>query len=109
MDKISIEIAEIVELGTLNIHIGLRSGEGRIFGSTIFDYSFTSNIVDGVEKYKINEKDILNIRSEISTTVGLGKFAHDFPKIDYKLDNMNQFYTYLATILIRVGSVVDDV
>ena len=70
MDKISIEIAEIVELGTLNIHIGLRSGEGRIFGFTIFDYSFTSNIVDGVEKYKINEKDILNIRSEISTTVG---------------------------------------
>ena len=96
-DKHDIEAAKIVELGTLNIHINVSSGGGRLFGTTISGYSFTSNIADGVIKYKINAKDILNIRSEISTVEELGKFTHFFPKRDYELDNNNQFYTYLAT------------
>ena len=93
----------MVELGTLNIHIGLRSAENRLFGVTISGYSFTSNIASGVGKYRINAKDIVKIRSEISTIKGLAKFTHPFPKGDYKLDDIeNQFYTYLVTLLIEL-------
>ena len=101
-DSHDIEVAEIVELGMLNIHIDVGTGGGRLFSPTISGYSFTSNIADGAEKYKINAKDILNIRSEISTVEELGKFTHIFPKRDYEFNNHNQLYTYLATLLIEL-------
>ena len=68
MDEPTIEITEIVEIGTLNIHLKpyyIGSNDVVIAG-----YSFTSNIVGGANKYKLNAKDILNVRSEISTFEG---------------------------------------
>ena len=97
------EVGEIVELGTLNVHFDIILAAGRLFDFAITHYSFTSNFKKGLENYKINTKDILNIRSEISTMEGLGKIAFPFPKRDYELDNIkNQFYTYLATLLIEL-------
>ena len=55
-DRHDIEVAEIVELGTLNIHIGVSKGGGRLFDTTISRYSFTSNIADGRKNIKLMQK-----------------------------------------------------
>ena len=74
-------------------------------------YSFNSNLVGGLQEYKINVGDILNIRSEIYT-IGqkeFFRFSNSGVGGGYSIDDFDyQFYTYLATILTRVGSVVDD-
>ena len=87
----------MVELGTLNIHIKPSFFRNN---PTISSYSFTSDI--DFKKYKLNAKDIINIRSEISTFKRPNRYAHDFPKRVYHLDNMNDFYTYLVSILIEL-------
>ena len=96
-------VGEILELGTLNVHFDIIPTAGRLFDFVITHYSFTSNLKEGMENYKINTKDILDIRSEISTMEGLGKIAFPFPKRNYELDDIKtQFYTYLATLLIEL-------
>ena len=58
-----------------------------------------------LEEYKINVNDILNIRSEINTIEqkGLLKFSGGRVREGFSIDDFsNQFYTYLATILIEL-------
>ena len=68
---------EIVELGTLNIILKKLYPEDNsvLFPFTTdskgnkvegYDYLFTSNLPGGIEEYKIDMKDILNIRSEFT-------------------------------------------
>ena len=55
---------EVFELGALSITLNdIFVREGNIVPS--YDYSFISDSPYEVEKYKIDAKDILNIRSEI--------------------------------------------
>ena len=59
-----------VDLGTLNIIFergGLLNEQG-----IITNYSFTTTLPNGLETYKIDVKDVLNIRSEIITIQVLG-------------------------------------
>ena len=56
------ESDEVVDLGTLNILF--TGGEINTLGRL---YSFTSNLAGGLEEYKINMKDILNLKTEINT------------------------------------------
>ena len=98
MDDPTIEMTEIVEIGMLNIHLKPYYDNVVIAG-----YSFTSNIVGGTGKYKLNAKDIINVKSEISTFEGEGdRYGHNFRKRGYRLDDMNDFYTYLVTISIEL-------
>ena len=87
-------------------------------------YSFVSSLTDGIEKYRLSPKDILNIRSEFSTeklnnpyliienipflfslvgnSISPPDFS-DYPNLlnDY-LNPTTEFFTYLATILIEL-------
>ena len=92
------ETFKMVELGMLNIHI--KPSFVRNNPQTISGYSFTSDIE--LKTYKLDAKDIINVRSEISTFKRPNRYAHDFPKRDYHLDDVNDFYTYLVTILIEL-------
>ena len=94
---------EWVDLGTLNI-IFEKGG----FQPVITNYSFTTTLPNGLETYKINVKDILNIRSEVSTIRNENLkvyYSNTFNKRNYNIewdDINNEFYTYLATILIEL-------
>ena len=85
---------EVVDLGTLFMHI-IFLGQKLTVG-----HVFKSNIPGEVEKYKINARDILNIRSEINTII------RPFKILDsrgYSIDDFdNEFFTYLITILIEL-------
>ena len=107
----------IIDLGTLNILFG--SGDLKPY------YSFTSNLPRELKDYKINLKNILNIRSEITTsfpetrvgadTLIIGRhfymdYIHSNPESNYvdepfKYYGINEndaYLTYLATILIEL-------
>ena len=90
---------EVVDLGTLNIQLRFIQQE------PFTDYLFNSNFVGGLEEYKINVRDNLNIRSKVTTieqkrffrfSGGRVRERHIIDDFDY------QFYTYLATILIEL-------
>ena len=63
---------ELVDLGTLNIIFT------KVNENIEFDYSFTSNLPDGIEEYKLNVKDVLNIRSEINTIPQVERVLNSF-------------------------------
>ena len=90
---------EVVDLRTLNIQLRFIQKE------PFTDYLFNSNFVGGLEEYKINVRDISNIRREITTIEqkrffrfwgGRVRKGHIIDDFDYL------FYTYLATILIEL-------
>ena len=89
-----------VDLGTLNhVFESIVTREDSDLTYLESNYSFISNIVGGIEKYKINSKGVLNIRTDFN---GSGENGFYVWKRDYRLDNFNDFYTYLATILIEL-------
>ena len=93
-----------VDLGTINIVFDFRRNDLQEI-ELITEYSFTSNLYK--EAYKINMKDIINIRSELSNTFNVENphFYSSINKRNYVIDRdnfTNEFYTYLATILIEL-------
>ena len=94
------------DLGTLNI-IFERSGFLHK-QEIITNYPFTTTLPNGLETYKINVKDVLNIRSELSTIRDLDLkvyYSNTFSKRNHIIDwdDINdQFYTYLVTLLIEL-------
>ena len=93
---------EIIELGTLNMHITINEGNPITYFS---HYLFISTGAGELEEYKLNANDILNIRSEISTINLEGYFQLSGGRVreGYRIDNFsNQFYTYLVSILIEL-------
>ena len=100
MGSSDVKTLEIVELGTLNMYFkpSLFSPVPVITGC-----SLTSDIAEGIGSYKLDAKDIINVRSEISTFRPSNKpHTHDYAKRAYTLDDVNDFYTYLVTILIEL-------
>ena len=71
-------------------------------------YFFTSNLPDGLEKYKFNANDILNIRTEYDTTPKQTDLYLHHNKITKNIDDHYKdkkddvFFSYLATILIEL-------
>ena len=88
--------AEVVDLGTLFMHfifIGQKFTVGHVF---------TPDIPGEVEKYEINARDMLYIRSEINTIEYKGPFKI-LNSRGYSIDDFdNEFFTYLITILIEL-------
>ena len=95
-----------VDLGTTNIIFDFRRNALQEM-ELITEYSFTSNLPNGLKAYKINTKEIINIRSELSNTFD-EENPHSYSSIskgNYVInrDNFtNEFYTYLTTILIEL-------
>ena len=95
-----------VDLGTINIIFDFRRNALQEV-ELITEYSFTSNLPNGLKAYRINTKEIINIRSELSNTFDEENphFYSSISKGNYVInrDNFtNEFYTYLATILIEL-------
>ena len=67
-----------------------------------WEYLLTSDLKVYLEEYKINMKDVLNIRSEFTTTKQEGKYTFFDERRGHILDYDDQFFTYLATILIEL-------
>ena len=86
-------------MGTINLI--LSNGYGVYLQRPI--YSFTSNFKGGLNEYKINMRDILNITSEFTFKPNEGLNVLSLSRRGYEiLDYVNEFYTYLATILIEL-------
>ena len=97
---------KIVDLGTLNITLESTfdlSIRGNI--ETIKHiYTFISNVGD-LEKYPLSTKDVLNIRTEFKSEVDK---PFNIRKKGYEIKDIeNEFYTYLATILIELNPLED--
>ena len=102
---------EIEELGILYITFVITSYIGPKINYGYFSYK----PIPGKESYKINKYDILNIRSEITTTKDNSLIFFNFDRVmEYGniIDKRSNFYktnfssyeyfTYLATILIEL-------
>ena len=95
---------EAIDIGTLNFmftsysDIGVEEG----FARSDIDYVFKFNLPYTNFNVNVDQKDILNIRSEFST-IPLSKTRFSRSNLNYKIDDINtEFYTYLATILIEL-------
>ena len=97
---------EIVDLGTLNIIFdnNIHFDNENVNPMTGYTYTFISNVGD-LEKYPFSTKDVLNIRTEFETEVVI---PYNIEKRGYEIkDTENEFYTYLATVLIELD-LLDD-
>ena len=109
---------EIEELGVFYIRFVISSYEKPI--KINYGYFFYKTI-PGKESYKINKYDILNIRSELTTTknenlnvfyfdrVFSARDTLDKRSIDFKSKYLDDtYFTYLATILIELDPLEED-
>ena len=109
---------EIEELGVFYIRFVISSYEKPI--KINYGYFFYKTI-PGKESYKINKHDILNIRSELTTTknenlnvfyfdrVFSARDTLDERSIDFKSKYLDDtYFTYLATILIELDPLEED-
>ena len=109
---------EIEELGVFYIRFVISSYEKPI--KINYGYFFYKTI-PGKESYKINKHDILNIRSELTTTknenlnvfyfdrVFSARDTLDKRSIDFKSKYLGDtYFTYLATILIELDPLEED-
>ena len=109
---------EIEELGVFYIRFVISSYENPI--KINYGYFFYKTI-PGKESYKINKHDILNIRSELTTTknenlnvfyfdrVFSARDTLDERSIDFKSKYLDDtYFTYLATILIELDPLEED-
>ena len=95
---------EVLKLGALSITLNnIFVREGNMVPS--YDYSFISDLPYEVEKYKIDAKDILNIRSEITNDKNENKEEKVNIIRIHTVDDYikaEDFFTYLTTILIEL-------
>ena len=91
---------EVIDIGNLFMHFVFFNKE------LVVEHVFISGVPGGEpEKYKIKEKDKLNIRSEINTANLPGRYRYTGGKqrVGYLVtDTVNEFFTYLVTILIEL-------
>ena len=114
---------EVVQLGVLNMQITVEKCEdyyARPIANML--YFFTSPLPEGLEKYHLSPKDVLNIQTEFNTEKLNNLYLivdnkpieadyddsiniHVSPLTNYKDPYLNpetEFFTYLATILIEL-------
>ena len=98
---VCVDTANLVyDLGALLIHF-------KFYGKEL-SVRHTLNTIFPLEKRRLFEGDILNIRSEINTTNLSGRYkyvkgsTHNSIKYFPIDDIVNEFYAYLATILIEL-------
>ena len=66
------------------------------------EYTFKTNPnFEKIDLLTVKEKNIINIRSEINT-LKLNDNLYSIANSNYKVDNEDEFFTYLATVLIEL-------
>ena len=97
-----------VDIGTLfyffkrNNYNHAFNRDNKIGIDYVFKYKDPLNVVS------VEQKDIINIRTEFNLVAFVNNKANTFEEINYNLENFeNEFFTYLATVLIELDPLDD--
>ena len=94
----------LIDIGTLYFQFEYKKLEGKINEQQSF--KFNPNFEEK-DLRSINEKDIINIRSEFDTFKN-DKFIISIQNPNYRIEELkDEFYTYLATVLIELDPLDD--
>ena len=89
----------LIDIGTLYFQFEYKKLEGKI--NVIQSFKFNPNFEEE-DLRSINEKDIINIRSEFDTFKN-DNFRISIQNPNYRIEELkDEFYTYLATVLIEL-------
>ena len=90
---------DAIDLATLNIILNSDDPNDDALKD---EYVLVSHVAEGIEKYELEAKNVLSIRSEF----GVSNSRTMWEK-EYELeDPQNEFFTYLATILLELDPLV---
>ena len=85
-------------------NLNIKKLEGKI--AVLQSFKFNPNFEEK-DLRSINEKDIINIRSEFDT-FKIDKFRISIQNPNYRIEELkDEFYTYLATVLIELDPLDD--
>ena len=94
----------LIDIGILYFQFEYRKIEGKI--EVIQNFRFNPNFEEK-DLRTVNANDIINIRSEFDTFKN-NNFRITIENQNYRLEDLeNEFYTYLATVLIELDSLDD--
>ena len=94
----------LIDIGTLYFQFEYKKLEGKINEQQSF--KFNPNFEEK-DLRSINEKDIINIRSEFDTFKN-NNFRISIQNPNYRIEELeDEFYTYLATVLIELDPIDD--
>ena len=94
----------LIDIGTLYFQFEYKKLEGKI--NVLQSFKFNPNFEEE-DLRSINEKDIINIRSEFDTFKN-EKFRISIQNPNYRIEELkDEFYTYLATVLIELDPLDD--
>ena len=89
----------LIDIGILYFQFKYKKVEGKI--KVIENFEFNPNFEEE-DLRTVNANDIINIRSEVDTFKN-NNFRLTIENQNYKLEDLeNEFYTYLATVLIEL-------
>ena len=93
-----------LDIGTLSLYFDYKKSEGKIEKKQSFKFNS-----DFEEKNlrSVSAKDIINIRSDFNS-INLNNYIVSIQNTNYAVENLtNEFYTYLATVLIELDPIDD--
>ena len=94
----------LIDIGTLYFQFEYTKNEGKI--AVLQNFRFNPNFEEK-DLRSINKKDIINIRSEFDTFKN-DKFRISIQNPNYRIEELkDEFYTYLATVLIELDPLED--
>ena len=90
----------LIDIGILYFQFKYEKIEGKI--KVIENFKFNPNFEEEEDLRTVNANDIINIRSEFDTFKN-NNFRITIENQNYRLEDLeNEFYTYLATVLIEL-------
>ena len=90
---------DAIDLATLNIILNTVDPNDDALKD---EYILVSHVAGGIEKYKLDAKNVLNIRSEFGVLNSKTMWEKEYELEDPK----NEFFVYLATILLELDPFV---
>ena len=95
----------LIDIGILYFQFEYRKIEGKI--EVKENFKFNPNFKEE-DLRTVNANDIINIRSEFNTFKN-NNFRITIENQNYRLEDLeNEFYTYLATVLIELDPLEDN-
>ena len=96
----------LIDIGILYFQFEYEKIEGKI--KVIQNFRFNPNFEEE-DLRTVNANDIINIRSEFDTFKNNNNFRIIIENQNYRLEDLeNEFYTYLATVLIELDLLEDN-
>ena len=93
-----------LDIGTLSLYFDYKKSECKIEKKQSF--KFNSDFKEKKLR-SVSAKDIINIRSDFNS-INLNNYVVSIQNTNYAVENLtNEFYTYLATVLIELDPIDD--